>query len=66
MNLIKTSDGWKIWTMTTLIEGLLDYPELPGPKGGQSAVENWQEARDRELAFEDKQPDVVIVGGGHW
>ncbi|CAD6569015.1 MAG: hypothetical protein TREMPRED_004997 [Tremellales sp. Tagirdzhanova-0007] len=64
VNLVKTTEGYKAWTMVTMIEGLLDYPELPGPRGGQTEAESWQEKRDEELAFEERDPDVLIIGCG--
>ena len=66
VNLVKTTEGYKAWTMVTMIEGLLDYPELPGPRGGQTEAESWQEKRDEELAFEERDPDVLIIGCGQW
>lgn len=41
VNLIKTSDGWKCWTLCTILKGLLDHSELPGPRGGQTEVVGW-------------------------
>ena len=66
VNLIKTTEGYKVWTMMTMIEGLLDYPELSGQRGGQTDSKSWQEKRDEELAFQDHDPDILIIGCGQW
>jgi cation diffusion facilitator CzcD-associated flavoprotein CzcO len=29
------------------------------------STENWKQHRDRERSFEDREPDVIIMGGGH-
>jgi len=67
VNLIKTAEkGWVCWTMATIIEGLLDYPEVPVAKGGQTEVMGWQERRDEDVEFRERDPDVLIIGGGQW
>ncbi|BEJ01312.1 hypothetical protein CcaverHIS631_0511690 [Cutaneotrichosporon cavernicola] len=64
-NLVKTKDGMRLWTLYTVIEGLHDFSELPSPHGHPVGGLSWGAQRERDASFEDKQPDVVIIGGGH-
>ena len=59
---VKTTDGWRLWTLHTVIEGLLEFPELPPADGHMTGPISWEKQR----ATDDDQinPDVVIVGGG--
>ncbi|KAK4698849.1 hypothetical protein P7C70_g7418, partial [Phenoliferia sp. Uapishka_3] len=66
VNLIPTSDGaFKAWTLSTVLEGLRDFPELERPNGRLDGVTSWSDTRARNVAFEETDPDVVIVGAGH-
>ena len=60
----------KAWTLSTL----LDIDQISGAKSGSIeptshsrdfAKQNWLEARQAEIAFEGREPDVLVVGGGH-
>jgi len=64
MNLILTANGWKIWTLNTVIERLNDFPELASKDGHMVGPRSWsaQRALDNELV--DVEPDVLIIGGG--
>ncbi|RSH77074.1 uncharacterized protein EHS24_003701 [Apiotrichum porosum] len=64
-NVVKTTEGIKIWTLHTVIESLLDFPELPNRDGHMIAPVSWATQREQDTDFEGRQPDVVIVGGGH-
>lgn len=66
--LVPTPAGiWKAHHVFTNLEALHGHPErvaalrprvpVPGAK--------WAEARGREVAFADKDPAVLIIGGGH-
>ena len=64
--LVPTPNGeWKSFVLCSNLEDLKDYPEKIGelrsfaPNHGK-----WQEQRDREQAFEDKDPEVLIIGAG--
>ena len=65
--LIPTPDGqWKAYTVYTSLIGLKDHPERAGKL--RNSVPNhgrWLEQREREVEFEDSEPYVVVVGGGH-
>jgi putative flavoprotein involved in K+ transport len=60
----------KAWTLSTL----LDMGKIGAAKSGEVAFTShhrdfselsWLEARRAEIAFEDREPDVLVVGGGH-
>jgi hypothetical protein len=64
--LVPTSDGeWRAHTVFTNLEDLKGFPEKKGvlrdpePNHGR-----WEEDRRREREFEDREPVVVIIGGG--
>jgi putative flavoprotein involved in K+ transport len=58
------------WTISTL----LDMEKISAAKSGGDALlshdsefapPNWLDQRRVEIAFEDREPDVLVVGGGH-
>jgi putative flavoprotein involved in K+ transport len=60
----------KAWTLSTL----LDIEKISAAKSGNSepishnrdfAKQNWLEERQAEIVFEGREPDVLVVGGGH-
>jgi len=60
----------KAWTLSTL----LDIDKIGAARSGHIeptsrsrdfARQNWFEARRDEIAFEGREPDVLVVGGGH-
>ena len=60
----------KAWTLSTL----LDMDGISATKSGNIepvshnrdfAKRNWLEDRQAEIAFEGREPDVLVVGGGH-
>ncbi|PCH33003.1 FAD/NAD(P)-binding domain-containing protein [Wolfiporia cocos MD-104 SS10] len=64
--LVPTASGiWKAFTMYTNLEDLKGFPEKIGihreflPNHGK-----WKRQREQERAFLDKDPEVLIVGGG--
>jgi hypothetical protein len=64
--LVPTSDGeWRAHTVFTNLEDLKGFPEKKGvlrdpePNHGR-----WEEDRRREREFEDREPVVVVIGGG--
>lgn len=65
--LVPTSTGeWKAHHVYTNLESLKDFPDKigslrdPYPNHGK-----WEEKRRAELAFEDVEPYVLVIGGGH-
>lgn len=63
--LVPTNDGWKAIIVCTNLEELKDYPEAIGalrnhlPNHGK-----WADARRKEKEFANKDPEVLIIGGG--
>ncbi|KAF5371804.1 hypothetical protein D9758_003455 [Tetrapyrgos nigripes] len=65
--LVPTANGeWKAIIMYTNLEDLQGYPEKTGflrndkPNHGL-----WLAEREKEARFEDADPDVLVIGGGH-
>lgn len=57
---------WRAHVVLTTLEDLKGFPEKIGPNRPKEAYagnENWSVNRARELAFKDKDPTVLIVGG---
>lgn len=70
LRMLPDADGvWRAWTVLTALSELTGSEERTGhrrPVGnphGRSGP-TWAERREREQAFEDREPEVVIVGGG--
>ncbi|TCD62522.1 hypothetical protein EIP91_006771 [Steccherinum ochraceum] len=64
--LVPTANGsWQSFVLCSNLENLKGFPEKMGelrsfaPNHGK-----WQEQRDREQAFADGDPDVLIIGAG--
>lgn len=60
----------KAWTLSTI----RDIDRIGAAKSGNAepvshnrdfAKQNWLEERQAEIAFEGREPDVLVVGGGH-
>ncbi len=61
----------KAWTLMTALEGIKGHEESVNgarPKGEAYSRNfrgpNWQDQRDAEMAFADRDPAVLVVGGG--
>ena len=61
----------KILTILTTMQELKDFPEATGRnrpredlRATASAAENWRDRRNATREFADKDPDVIVVGGG--
>lgn len=65
VNLVNTADGVKVWTLHTVIESLHEFPELPNRDGHMVGPLSWLAQREIDTRFDDSDPQVVIVGGGH-
>ncbi|WVQ67491.1 uncharacterized protein L199_005691 [Kwoniella botswanensis] len=59
---VSTTQGWKLWTLHTVIESLHNFPELPPADGHMTGSISWEKQRAKE--DDEIVPDVVIVGGG--
>ncbi|KZT09319.1 FAD/NAD-binding domain-containing protein [Laetiporus sulphureus 93-53] len=68
VHLVPTADGsWKAHQLFTTMEDLKDFREKTGSLRSVEHVPGtkWAEKRRREAAFEDSDPAVLIIGGGH-
>jgi len=72
MRLMPAADGtWKAWTLLTAMEELKGHEEHLGARrrkgvshGEQKGRRNWLDQRLHENAFDDADPQVLVVGGG--
>lgn len=62
INAVLTQDGWRIYTMHTVAEGLKQFPELPAPDGHMTGITSWE--TQRAEATDAADPEVLIIGGG--
>jgi hypothetical protein len=64
--LVPTSEAkWKAYAMFTNLEDLKAFPEKKGTlRDPEPNHGRWEEERRREREFEDREPVVVIIGGG--
>ncbi|RSH90305.1 hypothetical protein EHS25_001639 [Saitozyma podzolica] len=63
-----TVNEWRAFTLFTLLEGIHDYDAKVGAKrsrGTHNDRVSYDERRAHEQDYQDKQPDVLLVGGGH-
>ncbi|KAG7091576.1 hypothetical protein E1B28_010598 [Marasmius oreades] len=57
--------GWKVYTMFTCLDQLDPFVEKVGSNRPITPVfEPWNEFRRKQVEFEDREPDVLIVGAG--
>lgn len=64
-------NAWRAWTLSTTLQALNGYPERTSAQraGGDAfsrewGGENWLDFRNRQRAYEDRDPAVLVVGGG--
>ncbi|BEJ12734.1 hypothetical protein CspHIS471_0211940 [Cutaneotrichosporon sp. HIS471] len=62
VNAVLTNDGWKLWTLHTVAEDLIQFPEVPPADGHMTGDISFEAQREKE--DDEIRPDVVIVGGG--
>ncbi|PPQ85677.1 hypothetical protein CVT25_002128 [Psilocybe cyanescens] len=64
--LVPTANGeWKAHVVFTNLESLTGFPEKTGPlRNMEPNHGKWETARKREIEFLDKDPVVLIIGGG--
>ncbi|KAF9257935.1 FAD/NAD(P)-binding domain-containing protein [Marasmius fiardii PR-910] len=59
-------NGWKLYTMFTCLDKLDGSVEKVGSnRSNIPIVEPWDQVRRKQVEFEDRDPDVLIIGGGH-
>lgn len=71
VRLVPHGDGARAYTVMTALRGLKARPERIGENrpnnsdlGAAFGKPNWLDQRKREVAYEDREPTVLIVGGG--
>jgi hypothetical protein len=64
INIIKTEEGYKIWTLTSTMESLHGFPEIPERDGHMTGPHAWDKQREIDLELQDVEPEVLIIGGG--
>lgn len=72
IRLIKESDNiWRAWTLSTTLQEIEGHGERFGEArtGGDAfnrefGGDNWQDYRNKQRAYEDRDPAVLVVGGG--
>jgi hypothetical protein len=66
---VYTPEGqWKVWTLTTELEGIHGVSQRVGDErvyGRHNDVMPYDARRGVEAEFSDSQLDIVIVGAGH-
>ena len=71
VRLVEEGNDWRIWTLLTTLEELHGYPD-GRPKAMSDAEkfsrdfggENWLDQRRKAQSYTDRDPAVLIVGGG--
>jgi putative flavoprotein involved in K+ transport len=71
VRLVETSDGWRAWTLVTTLETLHGWPDGRPPDLSDAerysrdfGGDNWLDQRLKALDYTDRDPAVVVVGGG--
>lgn len=59
---VQTTEGWRLWTVHTVIEGLVQFPPLGPRDGHQVGPISWEKQREKD--DDEVEPEVVIVGAG--
>ncbi|MFW6868064.1 FAD-dependent oxidoreductase [Nocardioides sp. CPCC 206347] len=67
VRLLETEDGLKAWMLLTRLEGIVGA-EKRRPRGAgfdRSGDLSWHDVRKQRASYADRDPEVVVVGGGH-
>lgn len=62
INAVFSKQGWKIYTMHTVLEQLRQYPEISPPDGHMEGAISYDE--QRRIDVDGIAPEVLIIGGG--
>ena len=62
INSVFTKEGWKIYTMHTVAEQLMQFPELPPLDGHMTGSISWEKQRLKDINAAN--PEILIIGGG--
>ena len=65
------ANGARAWTLLTTLEELKGHEEHVGARRPTGAAysrnfggDNWEDVRERSEAYEDRDPTVLVIGGG--
>ena len=67
VRLVDTEDGLKAWMLLTRLEGIVGA-EKRRPAGAgfdRTAGQTWHDVRRERSSYTHRDPDVIVVGGGH-
>jgi putative flavoprotein involved in K+ transport len=69
--LVQAVDGWRAWTLVTTLETLHGWPDGRPPERSDAerysrdfGGANWLDQRRKALEYSERDPTVVVVGGG--
>ena len=62
INAVYTKEGWRLYTVHTVAESLLHFPELAPVDGHMTGPISWE--KNRSIEDDTIEPEVVIVGAG--
>ena len=71
VRLIPGPDGPRAWTLMTALDEIRGHPEITGrerPTGDRYSRDfrgpNWTDLRTEDRAYRDRDPEVLVIGGG--
>ena len=67
VRLLDTEDGLRAWVLLTRLEGIVGA-EKRRPTGAgfdREGSRSWHDVRRDRSSYADRDPDVIVVGGGH-
>jgi cation diffusion facilitator CzcD-associated flavoprotein CzcO len=71
VRLIRSEGAWRAWTLLTTLEELRGWPDGRRPEVSDTerysrdfGGDNWLDQRRKALTYTDREPAVVVVGGG--
>ncbi|GJJ06880.1 hypothetical protein Clacol_001076 [Clathrus columnatus] len=56
---------WKIFILFTNLDQIKGHPDKIGQNRRREPIPNYVRQRQKEIAFEDEDPRVILIGGGH-
>ncbi|OAA59727.1 flavin-containing monooxygenase [Niveomyces insectorum RCEF 264] len=62
INAVLTKEGWRIYTLHTVAEELLQFPEIQSGDGHMTGSISWEKQREKDI--DAANPEVLIIGGG--
>jgi putative flavoprotein involved in K+ transport len=74
LRLVEEDRLWRAWTLLTVMQGLIGHEEKRTSihdaaqdtyNRASQKRETWPQMRERQRAFTDSEPAVVVVGAGH-